>query len=148
MTRSARSIPPVEVEAEGEAAGMAAMVGDLIEANLDGSRARAWVARRVHGRVLLEASDRDLGVTVCFDGQRISVLARREPGILPAMRGPWLAMTRVCSGLVSPLQALRREDVKLGLSTPLTALVATALVMKVPRGVYRDSTVNEQPASI
>ena len=120
----------------GEAAGMAAMVADLLRANLADSAARARVAARVRGSAVLLADDRGLGVTVTFGGQQVVVAAAPIAGA-PVLAGAWLAMATVCAGSRSPLRALARREVRVVPHRPVQALVAVSYVLKAPRAVSR-----------
>ncbi len=132
--------PAVVLDSAGEAAGMAAMVADLLQANLADSPARRRVARRARGSVVLLATDRALGVTVTFLSDAVVVAADAPgggPGAPPALAGDWLAMAAVCAGGRAPLRALLRRELRVVPRRPLAALVAAGYVLKVPRAVAR-----------
>ena len=131
-----RPPPAVVLDEAGEAAGMAAMVADLLRANLADSTTRARVAARARGSVVLLADDRDLGVTVTFGEQQVVVAAAPTAGA-PVLAGAWLAMATVCAGSRSPLCALARRELRVVPRRPVRALVAAGYVLKAPRAVTR-----------
>jgi hypothetical protein len=116
---------------------MAAMVGDLIEANVSGSPTRRRVAGLELGSVVLRSSERDLAVTVSFRGREVRVTGTPEPGA-PALSGAWDDMARVVSGRRSPVAALLHRELRAFPRRPLRPLLAAAYVLKVPRSVYRE----------
>lgn len=124
--------PDVAVEAGGEASGMASMVAELLRANLADSRARARLARRARGRVVLLASDRNLGVTIAFDEEGITVTGESATPA-PTLAGGWLEMAAVCAGSRSPVGALVRRELHLTVRRPVMLLATAGFVLKVPR---------------
>ena len=135
-------MPEVVVVGDGEAQGMAEMVRGLIGANLEDSPMRARLTSMVHGSVVLEASDRGLSVTLSFMGNVIEVRPFAMSGV-SCLRGPWLEMTKVCSGRESPLRAIANRDLKAILLRPHLVLFVAAFAMKVPRSTYRDGSVKQ-----
>ena len=91
------------------------MIADLLEANRRDFRLRRWVAGRLRGPVVFTASDRDVSVTLWFDRGAVTVVDGAAVGT-PSVAGPWLTMTRVCSGRCSPARAWR--DGELALAGP------------------------------
>ncbi|MGC8463995.1 MAG: hypothetical protein ACP5P9_10060 [Acidimicrobiales bacterium] len=136
MARRLKPAPTVELGRPGEAAGMAAMVAELVRANLADSPSRARVARRVRGSIVLLADDRSLGVTLSFGEDGVVIDASPAPG-LPVLAGPWLTMATVCAGARSPLSAVARRELHVEARRPLRALLAAAYVLKVPRSAGR-----------
>ena len=131
-----RLIPPpdVAVEPGGEAFGMAMMVAELLRANLADSRLRARLARRARGCVVLIASDRDLGVTIAFAEEGITVMGEpTDPA--PTLAGGWLEMAAVCSGSRSPLRALAKREMRITARRPVRLLASAGYMLKVPRSV-------------
>lgn len=129
--------PPVVCLAEGgEAAGLAAMVADLLEANLASSCSRARLIRCLEGIVVLHVADRDLGVSLEYESGRVTVrgIARAD---VPRLSGAWEAMAQVCSGRRSPLAALLRRELSIERRRHLRRLLVTAYALKVPRSAYR-----------
>lgn len=127
--------PAVVIGDGGEAPGMAAMVAELLEANLADSPGRARVAARARGSVALEAADRGLGVTITFLGADVVVSGGALPGA-PTLSGSWVDMAQVCTGERSPLRALIRRKLRvLGRRSP-GVLVAASFALKVPRSAY------------
>ena len=81
MARRLKPAPTVELGRPGEAAGMAAMVAELVRANLADSPSRARVARRARGSIVLLADDRSLGVTLSFREHGVVIDASPAPGL-------------------------------------------------------------------
>lgn len=131
-----RPPPAVLLDEAGEAAGMAAMVADLLRTNLADSVVRARVAAWARGSVVLLADDRHLGVTVTFGEPDVVVAAAPTTGA-PVLAGAWLVMAAVCAGSRSPLRALLRRELRVVPRRPLRALAAVGYVLKVPRAVAR-----------
>lgn len=135
MVRRLRTPPLVVAEEEGEAAGMASMVADLIEANMAESLRRARAAAGTQGSVVLCADDQALAVTVSFGRERVSVVGSSLEGAA-VLAGSWTDMARVCSGRCSPARAVLRRKLRVQLRRPLRPLLVAAYVLKVPRSTY------------
>ncbi len=135
VERRVIAAPAVVVGEEGEALGMAYMVAGLLEANMAESRQRRRVAARARGAVVLEASDRGLGVTVIFKGDQVIVEPSYTPGV-QVLSGAWLDMADLCSGRLSPLSAVARRRVRIIDRGRLGLLVAAGYVLKAPRSAY------------
>ncbi len=114
---------------------MAAMVADLIEANMAGSPRRARAVSGTQGNVVLSADDRGLSVTVSFHRERVSVVGS-SLGDAPVLAGSWMDMARVCSGRCSPARLVLRRRLRVRLRRPLRPLLVAAYVLKVPRSTY------------
>lgn len=135
---NARSTSPSVVLADGDdASGMAIMIADLLGDNLRDYPGRARVAARTRGSVVLTAADRDLSITLTFSRSGVEVANGARPGA-PAMAGPWLAMSRVCSGRVSPLRAIAERELKVTPGRSLWALPAVGWVLSVPASFYEE----------
>lgn len=125
----------VELPDGDRASGLASMIADLLEANRRDFRLRRWVAGRLRGPVVFTASDRDVSVTLWFDRGAVTVVDGAAVGA-PSVAGPWLTMTRVCSGRCSPARAWRDGELALAGSGGARA-AAAAFVLSVPSSFYR-----------
>ncbi|HMV74755.1 MAG TPA: hypothetical protein PKB00_09300, partial [Microthrixaceae bacterium] len=103
------SVPPVVLRDGDDASGMALMIAGLLEDNLRDFPGRARVAARTRGSVVLTASDRDVSITVTFGSDGVEIADGARPGVA-AMSGPWLTMSRVCSGRITPWRAIRDRE--------------------------------------
>ena len=128
--------PKVAVDRRGEAAGMAQMVADLVEANLADSPRRARAARNGRGEVVLLATDRHLGVTVRFTGEEVVVSGEADPAAQTRLAGSWLDMAEVCSGRRSALVAVAGRRIRILKGGRLRVLVRAAFVLKAPSSAY------------
>lgn len=121
-----------------DASGMAVLLAELLQSNVADFPGRALVAARTRGSLVLTASDRDLSITLDFGPGRIEVADGAQPGA-PAMAGPWLAMSRVCSGRISPLRALRDRELTLRRGRRIWVVPAGGFVLSVPASFYDDA---------
>lgn len=135
---SPRPAPAVELSDGDDASGMAIMIADLLADNLRDYRGRARVAALLRGSVVLTAADRDLSITLTFGRAGVSVADGAAAGAA-AMAGPWLAMSRVCSGRMSPLEAVARRELTVTSGRSLWALPAAGWVLSVPAAYYLDA---------
>ncbi len=117
---------------------MAIMLADLLSDNLRDFPGRARVAARTRGALVLTASDRDLSITLTFGRGGIEVTDGAAPGA-PSMAGSWLAMSRVCSGRISPLRALIDRELTVGRGRHLSVVPAGGFVLSVPASFYDDT---------
>lgn len=127
--------PPV-VFADGDSAsGMAIMLGDLLRDNLRDFPGRARCARRLRGSVVLTAADRDRSVTLTFAPDQVTVTDGATPGI-SAISGTWKEMAQLCSGRLSPANAIVQR--KLAVSRPFrpALLAGSGYVLSVPPSYY------------
>ncbi|NNN21492.1 MAG: hypothetical protein HKL80_05760 [Acidimicrobiales bacterium] len=127
----------------GKTSGMATMIGELLEANIDSFATRRVVASLLKGGVVLKASDRAQIITIEFDGKSITVRDGQNPDY-PTLEGGWLTFAAVASGRKSPLHAIRAREIslkspkfKMGDSI---AAGGVGFVMSVPKSFYE--TVN------
>jgi len=130
--------PPVVLRDGVDASGMASMLAELLRDNLRDFRGRARVAARTRGDLVLTASDRDQSITLSFGPGAIEVSDGAREGA-PGMAGPWLAMSRVCSGRISPLRALARRDLRLTWGRHIWIVPAGGFVLSVPASFYEGS---------
>ncbi|MCB1267013.1 MAG: hypothetical protein KDB19_02745 [Microthrixaceae bacterium] len=134
------SVPPVVLRDGDDASGMAVMIAGLLEDNLRDFPGRARVAARTRGSVVLTASDRDVSITVTFGSDGVEIADGARPGVA-AMSGPWLTMSRVCSGRNTPWRAIRERELALGWGRSVWALPAAGFVLSVPASFYEDASV-------
>ncbi|HNO46820.1 MAG TPA: hypothetical protein PKI79_15110, partial [Microthrixaceae bacterium] len=134
------SVPPVVLRDGDDASGMAVMIAGLLEDNLRDFPGRARVAARTRGSVVLTASDRDVSITVTFGSDGVEIADGARPGVA-AMSGPWLTMSRVCSGRITPWRAIRDRELALGWGRSVWALPAAGFVLSVPASFYEDASV-------
>ena len=139
------SVPPVVLRDGDDASGMAVMIAGLLEDNLRDFPGRARVAARTRGSVVLTASDRDLSITVTFGSDGVEIADGARPGVA-AMSGPWLTMSRVCSGRITPWRAIRDRELALGWGRSVWALPAAGFVLSVPASFYEDASVGSAGA--
>ncbi|HMU80222.1 MAG TPA: hypothetical protein PKC57_08185 [Microthrixaceae bacterium] len=133
------SVPPVVLRDGDDASGMAVMIAGLLEDNLRDFPGRARVAARTRGSVVLTASDRDVSITVTFGSDGVEIADGARPGVA-AMSGPWLTMSRVCSGRNTPWRAIRERELALGGGRSVWALPAAGFVLSVPASFYEDAS--------
>ncbi len=117
---------------------MATMLGDLLADNLRDYPGRARVARLARGPVVMTASDHDRSITVHFSGDEIAIA---EGSVEDAARmvGPWLDLAQLCSGQLSPLQAVRSRRLQLHHVRRVDLLAAAGYVLSVPASYYGDT---------
>jgi hypothetical protein len=130
-----------------EASGMATMLGGLLEENLRDFPSRARVARLLRGPVVLTASDRDVSVTVDFRSGVVELRDGVEPGA-PVVAGPWLTMTRLCSGQGSPVAAFRSGDVTIRNYRRAPVAAGAGFVLSVPASFYGDEAAGADTARV
>ena len=126
-------VPRVEIA--DDASGMARMLGGLLEENVRDFPTRRSAAALVRGSVVFIAADRGQAVTVHFQGGHIQVADGDRPGA-PAVAGPWLTMTKLCSGQVSPVAALRSGELHLENRRRAVVAAAASFVLSVPPSFY------------
>jgi len=123
------------VVVDDDASGMATLLADLLRDNLRDFPGRARVAARTRGQLVLTASDRGLSVTLAFASGEIRVSDDALPGA-STMAGPWLAMSRVCSGRISPLRALIDRELTVSPGRHPWVVPAGGFVLSVPASFY------------
>jgi hypothetical protein len=131
---------PAVVLADGDgASGMAMMLADLLESNVRDFPSRRRVATLARGEVVFTAADRDLSVTLAFGPGSIEIRDGAQPGA-PVIAAPWLAMTKVCSGTLSPWVAWRDKQLTVDnlFRAPLAA-AASSWALSVPPSFYEQA---------
>ncbi len=129
--------PDVVLPAGDDASGMATMLAELLRDNVKDFPGRARAARITRGSVVMTAADRDRSVTLRFLPGRVEVTDGADERA-PAIVGPWLEMTKLCSGHVSPAKAILSGD--LAVRRPWGPAVAGAgYALSVPRSYYGES---------
>lgn len=135
--------PAVRLAAGDDASGMAVMLGDLLADNLRDYPTRSRVARSVRGPVVMTAADHDRSITVRFNGPEIVIEEGATPGAA-SMAGPWLDLAAICSGGLSPMQAMREKQIEVNNMRRADLLAAAGYVMSVPASYYRDDDETER----
>lgn len=131
------------VVVDDDASGMATLLADLLRDNLRDFPGRARVAARTRGQLVLTASDRGLSVTLAFASGEIRVSDDALPGA-STMAGPWLAMSRVCSGRISPLRALIDRELTVSPGRHPWVVPAGGFVLSVPASFYDTDGAGEK----
>ena len=119
--------------ADGAESGLANIVQQYLEQNLDESEQRRRRALGLHGRIAMTATDHEITVTLDFRGEEI-VIWDGECGPLQAsIAGPHPALLRLLQGAGNPLlEHLRgRLRVRSSLRKPFFPLQVHGL-MKLP----------------
>lgn len=129
--------PEVVLEDGDEASGMATMIAGLLADNLRDFPGRARVARRTRGSLVLNAADRGMSITLSFGPSGIAVSDGAKSGA-PVMAGPWLTMSRVCSGQTMPLKAMADRELKVTWGRSMWVVPAAGFVLSVPASFYED----------
>lgn len=127
--------PTVRLASGDEASGFATMIGDLLADNLRDFRGRRRVAARTRGDVALEAADRDIAITLSFNGGEVVVSEGAVEGA-PVMSGPWLEMAKVCSGRLSPVRAVASGKLRLSRYDRPGRVAAAGFALSVPLAFY------------
>lgn len=97
--------PRVEVQSGG-IPGMAEVMGNVLGQAIFKHPRRA---ARIHGSLAFLASDRDVGVTVDFQGERVLVTGTPDPAASVVIEGPLMALMKIGSGGHATRVLLRRE---------------------------------------
>ncbi|MBI2168418.1 MAG: hypothetical protein HYU28_02800 [Actinobacteria bacterium] len=121
-----------------DASGLAVMVADLLADNVREFRGRAAVARVARGDLVLNASDRDVSVTLSFRPGEVVVSNGAAEGA-PVLAGPWLDMAGVCSGRTSPVAALLRRRLRVTRGDRMSVVPAGGFTLSVPASFYGES---------
>lgn len=125
---------PVRVRlADGAESGLANIVQQFLEQNLEESEPRRRRARRLRGRVAMTAADHEMSVTLDFRGEEILVWDGEHGPLQASIAGPYGAVVGLLRGEGNPLlEHLRgRLRVRSSLRTPLFPLQVHGL-MKLP----------------
>lgn len=131
--------PSVRLVAGDDASGMATMLGEVLADNMRDYPGRARAAQLVRGPVVMTASDRDRSVTVHFGGDEISIAEGTVDGA-PCIFGPWLDLAQLCSGQLSPLQAVREKRLEISHMRRIDLLAAAGYVLSVPASYYGETS--------
>lgn len=129
--------PEVVLVDGDDASGLAAMIAGLLEENVKAFRSRAAAARLARGRIVLEASDRGMAVTLSFGPGRVLV-SDGAAGGAPVVAGDWLAMAKLCSGQASMIGAVVHGQARVRGHKGLAALPAATFALTVPRSFYEE----------
>lgn len=139
-----KTTPPSVVLRDGDdASGMAYMLGGLLEDNLRDFPSRARVARVLRGPVVMTASDRDMSVTIEFMRGQIELRDGADVGAT-VISGPWLAMTKLCSGQKSPVAAFREGDVRITRYRGAPIAAGAGFVLSVPTSFYEEELARRE----
>lgn len=139
-----KTTPPSVVLRDGDdASGMAYMLGGLLEDNLHDFPSRARVARVLRGPVVMTASDRDMSVTIEFMRGQIELRDGADVGAT-VISGPWLAMTKLCSGQKSPVAAFREGDVRITRYRGAPIAAGAGFVLSVPTSFYEEELARRE----
>ena len=125
---------PVRVRlADGADSGLANIVQQFLEQNLEESEQRRRRASRLRGRVAMTAADHEITVTVDFRGEEIIVWDGKHGPLQASIAGPYQALVGLLQGEGNPLlEHLRgRLRVRSSLRTPFFPLQVHGL-MKLP----------------
>ena len=130
---------PIEVLLQGgdDASGMASMIAGLVEENVRDFSSRALAARLARGSLVLEASDRQMAVSVSFHPGRVTVTDGQIPRA-PVVAGEWLDMAKLCSGQASMVGAVLHRQARIRMGKGLATLPAAAFALTVPRSFYEE----------
>jgi len=125
---------PVRVRlADGAESGLANIVQQFLEQNLDESEQRRRRARRLRGRIAMTAADHEITVTLDFRGEEIVIWDGEQGPLQASIAGPYQALVKLLQGEGNPLlEHLRgRLRVRSSLRTPFFPLQVHGL-MKLP----------------
>ncbi len=119
--------------AEGAESGLAHIVQQYLEQNLDESEPRRRRARALRGRVAMTAADHEMTVTLDFRGEEIVIWDGEHGPLQASIAGPHRALVGLLQGEGNPLlEHLRgRLRVRSSLRKPFFPLQVHGL-MKLP----------------
>ncbi len=126
--------PPVRVRlGDGAESGLANIVQQYLEQNLDESAQRRRRARRLRGRVAMTAADHEITVTLDFRGDEIMVWDGERGPLHASIAGPYQSLLGLLQGEGNALaEHLRgRLRVRSSLRKPFFPLQVQSL-MKLP----------------
>jgi hypothetical protein len=89
--------------AEGAESGLANIVQQFLEQNLDESEPRRRRARGLRGRVAMTAADHEMTVTLDFRGEEIVVWDGEQGPLQASIAGPHRALVGLLQGEGNPL---------------------------------------------
>ena len=125
---------PVRVRlADGAESGLANIVQQYLQQNLDESEPRRRRARGLRGRVAMTAADHEISVTLDFRGEEIVIWDGEQGPLQASIAGPHRALVGLLQGEGNPLlEHLRgRLRVRSSLRKPFFPLQVHGL-MKLP----------------
>jgi hypothetical protein len=119
--------------ADGAESGLANIVQQFLEQNLDESEQRRRRARRLHGRIAMTAADHEITVTLDFRGEEVLIWDGEHGPLQASIAGPYQALVGLLQGEGNPLlEHLRgRLRVRSSLRKPFFPLQVQGL-MKLP----------------
>jgi hypothetical protein len=126
--------PPLPVRlADGADSGLASIVQQYLEQDLEEFADKRRLASRLRGRLARTAADSETTVTVEFSGGEIAVWDGERPPLDASIVGPYRGLTRLLQGQANPLvEHLRgRLRVRSSLRRPFFPLRVHSL-MKLP----------------
>lgn len=95
---------PVRVRlADGAESGLANIVQQFLEQNLDESEQRRRRARRLRGRIAMTAADHEMTVTLDFRGEEIVIWDGEHGPLQASIAGPYQALVELLQGDANPL---------------------------------------------
>jgi hypothetical protein len=122
--------------AEGAQSGLANIVQQYLEQNLDESEPRRRRARGLRGRVAMTAVDHEIAVTLDFKGEEILIWDGEVGPLQASIAGPHRALMGLLQGEANPLmEHLRgRLRVRSSLRKPFFPLQVHGLMKLPPQG--------------
>jgi hypothetical protein len=119
--------------AGGADSGLASIVQQYLEQDLEEFADKRRLARRLRGRLAMTAADYETTVTVEFRGGEIAIWDGERPPLDASIVGPYRGLTRLLQGRANPLvEHLRgRLHVRSSLRRPFFPLHVHSL-MKLP----------------
>jgi hypothetical protein len=89
--------------ADGAESGLANIVQQFLEQNLDESEQRRRRARRLRGRIAMTAADHEMTVTLDFRGEEIVIWDGEHGPLQASIAGPYQALVELLQGDANPL---------------------------------------------
>lgn len=134
--------PAVVISGGDDASGMASMLADLLTSNLRDFPSRARAASIARGNLVLQASDRDVAVTLTFQPGRITITDGPTP-TAPLLYGPWMELAKLCSAQSSPMASLAHGHVRVSRGSAhgvlwLNVIPLGSYSLSVPGSFYDD----------
>jgi hypothetical protein len=119
--------------AEGAESGLANIVLQFLEQDLEEFEYKRRRAARLHGRVAMTAADHEITVTLDFRGNEIIIWDGEQQPVDASITGPHSQLVRLLQGEANPLMEHLRGNlrVKSKLSNPFFPLKVHRL-MKLP----------------
>jgi hypothetical protein len=120
--------------ANGADSGLASIVQQYMEQDLEEFADKRRLARRLRGRLAMTAADYETTVTVEFRGSEIAIWDGERPPLDASIVGPYLGLTRLLQGRANPLvEHLRgRLHVRSSLRRPFFPLHVHNLIKLPP----------------